>query len=165
MQLVLRLLARALPQGPLAMGEQTSIDIGDDQNTLRVRKDYRARVNFGVPWRVRGSVSRGNAGDIRFDLDFAYTDSAAKNGRPELKLAGVWRRQSGMRGLADAYTLAGWRVHRVDTVAEVAGGNTVLNNVAMTQPLQFATLGELRQRIEQRWDTGPRANKHFECRR
>ena len=140
-----------------------SVDIGDDQNALRVRKGSRARMDFGVPWRARGNVNRGNAGDIRFDLDFAYADREAKNGRAELKLAGVWQRQSGVRGLADAYSLTGWRVHRVDTVADVIGGNTVLRNVAMMEPLQFATLGELRQRIEQRWDTGPRAMKHFEC--
>ena len=165
LQLVLRLLARALPQGPLAMGEQMSVDIGDEQNPLRVRKDYRARMDFGVPWRARGSVNRGRAGDIRFDLDFAYAGGEAINGRSEIKLAGVWRHQSGVRGLADTFALAGWRVHRVDTVAEVAGGNAVLNNVATMRPLQFATLGEVRQRIEQRWDTGPRASKHFECTR
>ena len=165
LQLTLRLLARALPQGPVAMGEQMAIDVGDDQNTLRVRKDHRARMEFGAPWRARGNVHRGSGGDIRFDLDFAYGGSEAKTGHGALKLAGVWQRQSGLRALPDTFALAGWRVHRVDTVAEMVGGNTVLGNVAMTTPLQFATLGELRQRIEQRWDTGPRALKQFECKR
>ena len=36
LQLVLRLLARALPQGPLAVGERMSVDISDDKNALRV---------------------------------------------------------------------------------------------------------------------------------
>ena len=165
LQLTLRLLARALPQGPKDMGEQVTIDVGDDQNALRVRKDHRARMEFGAPWRARGNVHRGSGGDIRFEFDFAYGHSEAKNGRSALKLAGVWQQQSGMRSLADSFPLAGWRVHRVDTVAETVGGNTVLGNVAMTKPLKFATLGELRQRIEQRWDSGPRALKQFECKR
>jgi len=165
LQLVLRLLARALPRGPLAMGEPVNIDIGDDQSPLRVRKDFRTHMEFGVPWQARGTVNRGGAGDIRFDLDFAYVDGAPGKDRSGLKLAGEWRRQSGVRAWADAFPLAGWRVHRVDTVAEMIGGNTYMANVAVPVPLQFANLGELRQRIEQRWDSGPRARKHFECTR
>ena len=163
LQMALRLLARALPQGPSALGEQMDIDVDDDQNKLLLRKGPRARLEFNAPWRVRGGVARGEAGDIRFALDFTYGSGGAKNGRAGVKLAGLWRQQSGLRALDDAFALTGWRVHRVDTVAEVTGGNTVLENVAMARPLQFATLGELRRRIEQRWDTGPRAQKHFEC--
>jgi hypothetical protein len=122
-------------------------------------------MEFGVPWLAHGAVNRGSAGDIRFDLNFVYVNGEANKGRFELKLAGQWQRQSGVRALADTFPLAGWRVHRVDTVAEMIGGNTVLANVAMPAPLQFATLGELRQRIEQRWDSGPRARKQFECTR
>ena len=167
LQLALRLLARALPQGPQVFGEQMSIDTGDDQQKLQVRKGPRARLEFGPPWRVRGSVTRGEAGDIRFDMDFEYGNSEdkKKNGRAGLKLAGLWRQQSGVRALDDAFALTGWRVHRIDTVAQVTGGNTLLDIVAMPRPLQFATLGELRSRIERRWDSGPRAQRHFECSR
>ena len=144
-----------------------SIDTGDDQQKLQVRKGPRARLEFGPPWRVRGSVTRGEAGDIRFDMDFEYGNSEdkKKNGRAGLKLAGLWRQQSGVRALDDAFALTGWRVHRIDTVAQVTGGNTLLDIVAMPRPLQFATLGELRSRIERRWDSGPRAQRHFECSR
>ena len=44
LQLVLRLLARAMPQGLPALGAQTSIDVGDDKNTLRLRKGEYARA-------------------------------------------------------------------------------------------------------------------------
>jgi hypothetical protein len=165
LQLVLRLLARALPQGPLALAEPVSIDIGDDENPLRVRKDFRTHMEFGVPWHARGMVSGGSAGEARFDFNFDYANGAAGKGRFGLKLAGRWQRQSSVRAFADALPLAGWRVHRVDTVAETIGGNTMLASVAMPAPLQFATLGELRQRIEQRWDSGPHARQQFECTR
>lgn len=163
LQLVLRLLARALPQGPVAMEGEMSVDTGDEQARLLVRKGNRARMEFAAPWRVRGSANRDGAGAVRFDLEFVHGKGDGKSGPSVLKLAGLWQEQSGLRGLDDAFALTGWRVYRVDTVAEVTGGNTVLENVAMTRPLQFASLGELRRRIEQRWDSGARAARHFEC--
>lgn len=164
LQLVLRLLARALPQGLPATAAQAGIDIADDKNTLRVRKDYSARRDFGAPWHARGNVTRGADGEVRFDIILTYAADDAPGRRPELKLAGVWRQQSRMKAIDNAYPLAGWRVHRVDTIAEVVGGNTVLDPVAMTQVLQFATVGDVRARIGRWWDPDVKAPKRAECR-
>ena len=71
---------------------------------------------------------------------------------------------SRFKAIDNASNLAGWRVHRVDTVAEVVGGNTVFDPVAMTTPLQFATLGEVRARIGRWWDPDVKAPKRAECR-
>ena len=164
LQLVLRLLARALPQGPPAAATQAGVDLADDKNTLRLRKDYSARKDIGVPWRARGNLSSGADGDVRFDMVVTYVAHDAPGRQSELKLTGVWRQHSGLKAIDNAFALAGWRVHRVDTVAEVVAGNTVLDPVAMTQPLQFATVGDVRARIERWWDPDPKAPKRAECR-
>ena len=101
---------------------------------------------------------------MRFDLVLTYAAENAPGKQLELKLAGVWAQQSRMPVLDNAFSLAGWRVHRVDTVAEIVGGNTVLDSVSMATPLQFATLGDVRARIGRWWDPDAKAPKRAECR-
>lgn len=163
LQLLLRLLARAMPQGLPAIGTQTAIDVGDDKTTLRVRKGYSARKDFAAPWRARGSAARGSAGEIKFDLVLTYATENAPGKQSELKFAGVWQQDSRLKALDNEFSLAGWRVHRVDTIATVVGGNTVLDPVSMTTPMQFATLGDMRARIERWWDPNVKAPKRAEC--
>ena len=163
LQLALRLLSRALPQGLPTAGAQTAIDVGDDKNTLRVRKAHSARKDFGAPWHARGTAIRGAAGEVRFDLVLTYATENTPGKQSELKLAGVWQQESRVKAIDNGFALAGWRVHRVDTIAEVVGGNTVLDPVAMTTPLQFSTVGELRERIGHWWHTDAKAPKRAEC--
>ena len=163
LQLVLRLLARALPQGLPATAAQAGIDIADDKNTLRVRKNYSARKDIGAPWHARGTVSRAADGEVRFDMVLTYAADDAPGRQSELKLAGVWQQQSRVKAIDNAYPLAGWRVHRVDTIAEVVGGNTVLDPVAMTTPLQFATVGDVRARIGRWWNPDVKAPVRAVC--
>ena len=163
LQLVLRLLARAMPQGLPTAGPQISIDIADDKTTLRVRKGVSARRDFGAPWRARGSASRSTAGEVRFELGIMYAADNAAGAQRELKLTGVLDQASRMQAIDNAFSLAGWRVHRVDTVAEVVGGNTVFDSIAMTTPMQFATLGDVRARIGRWWNPDVKAPKRAEC--
>ena len=93
-----------------------------------------------------------------------YVGDEPPNRPSELKLAGLWEQQSRMQALDNAFNIAGWRVHRVDTVAEVVGGNTLLDMVAMSKPLSFANLGEVRASIGRWWDPSVKAPKHAECR-
>jgi hypothetical protein len=163
LQLALRLLARAMPQGLPAAGTQTSIDVSEDKNTLRVRRGNSARKDLGAPWRARGTASRGAAGEVRFDLVVTHAAENAPGRQSELKLAGVWEQQSRMTALDNAFDLTGWRVHRVDTIAEVVGGNTILDFDVKTAPQKFATLGDVRAAIGRWWDPDVKASKRTEC--
>ncbi len=162
LQLALRLLALALPDGLPSAGRDTAIDIGDEKNTLRLRKNYSARKDIGAPWRARGTV-RSTANEVRFDLVVAYTGDEPPHRQSELKLAGVWQQRSRMPRLDNSFDISGWRVHRVDIVSEVVGGNTVFDPVASPKPLDFATLGDLRASIGRGWDPDVKARQRMEC--
>ena len=162
LQLALRLLARAMPDGLPVAGSETAIDLSDDKNTLRLRKDYSARKDIGAPWRARG-VARRSPTDVRFDLAITYAGDDPPHRPVELKLAGVWEQQSRMPGLDNAFNVEGWRVHRVDAVPEIVGGNTYFDLAARTAPLSFATLGDLRASIGRGWDPNVKAAQRSEC--
>jgi hypothetical protein len=162
LQLALRLLARAMPGGLPAAGSETAIDVGDAKNTLRLRKHYSARKDIGAPWRARGTARR-SATDVRFDLIVTYTGDEPPHRQTELKLAGVWEQQSRMPRLDNTFNISGWRVHRVDMISELVGGNTVFDPVAGPKPLAFASLGEVRASIQRGWDPNVKATQRTEC--
>jgi hypothetical protein len=162
LQLVLRLLARAMPDGLPAAGSEAAVDTGDEKNTLRLRKDYSARKDIGAPWRVRGTARRSATG-VSFDLLVTYIGDAPPHLGSEMKLSGLWEQQSRMPALSDAFSVAGWRVHRVDVIPQLIGGNTVLDSVAKTTPLEFRTLGEVRETIGRWWDPDVKAPRRAEC--
>ena len=162
LQLALRLLARAMPDGLPVAGTETAIDLADATNTLRMRKGYSARKDIGAPWRARG-VARRSAAEVRFDLLITYAGDDPPHHPIELKLGGVWEQQSRMPGLDNSYNVGGWRVHRVDTIPEIAGGNTYYDPVARSAPLSFATLGDLRASIGRGWDPNVKAAQRAEC--
>ena len=163
LQVVLRLLGRALPEGPSSVTVNKKLDVADDKAPLRVRKGDSAQLEFGAPWRAQGSANPGGQGQIRFELAFNYADKARGGARSELKLSGIWQQLSRLRALDNKFSLAGWQVHRIDTLANIVGGNTTLSTVAHTQALQFATVGDLRSRIERWWSTDAGAPKKAQC--
>lgn len=162
LQLALRLLARAMPDGLPAAGSETAIDVGDEKNTLRLRKDFSARKDIGAPWRARGTARRMPTG-VRFNVTVSYAADYPAQRQTEIKLAGVWEQQTRMPALDNAFSIAGWRVHRVDTVTENVGGNTVPDSMAVANPLSFATLGDVRASIGRWWDPNVKAPQRTEC--
>ncbi len=162
LQLVLRLLARAMPEGLPPDGSETAIDIGDDKNTLRMRKDHSVRKDIGAPWRARGTARRTGS-DVRYDILVNYAGDNPPHPRMELKLAGLWSAQTRLPALDNALSLTGWRVHRVDVVSNQDGGNSVFDSVARSAPLSFATLGDVRAAIGRWWDSDVKALQRTEC--
>ena len=163
LQLVLRLLARAMPEGLPPAGADVALDTGDEKSTLRLRKAYSARKDIGAPWRARGNARRTGP-ELRFDLTLSYAGDTPPYGQQELKLAGLWSQQARMGAFDNGLNIADSRVHRVDTISEVVGGNTLFDEVANPTPQKFATLGELRAAIGRNWDRNTKAAQIFACR-
>ncbi len=163
LQMLLRLLARAVPEGPLAFGSDKLVEINEPAAVIRVRKGLEARRDFNAPWRVSGRIQRDGSGDIVFDLVFNYTGNDAKEARSELKLAGAWRQQSRVRSFEDAMEIADWRVFRIDPVPVTTGGNTQVESMSTTKPLRYATLGHLRRHIERSWSPNPKVAPITQC--
>ena len=160
LQLALRLIDRALPQGPQALAGESAIDVRDDLKPITV-KGSNSASEFLAPWQVRGKVARIAADQIRFDLVYSYTTAAAQGRRLEMTLAGVWHERSRVPAFANDMPLSGWRVYRVEPVGRMVGGAGVIDRKVAPQPMSFNTMGELRARIERAWN--PNARKQMDC--
>ena len=163
LQLVLRLLARAAPQGPSGAWADGVVEVRDDGNPIRVRKGYSVRRDFLAPWHARGRLAHTATGGAEFEFVLTHADGDAGERRSEVKLKGAWVQASRVRTFENAFALNGWKVHRLDMVINVVGGVGERETVAATTAQQFATLGDVRARIERIWSTAPRALRKMEC--
>lgn len=163
LQLLLRLLARAAPEGVAAMANDKPVEINEAAAAIRVRKGMEARRDFEAPWQARGRIKREAGGEIAFDLTFSHAGENAKDPRTELKLAGLWRQQSRVRTFEDATGIADWQVFRVNAVPVITAGNTHIESMSTTKPLRYATLGHLRRHIERSWSPNPKVAPIMEC--
>ena len=162
LQMLLRLLARALPEGPSAVAAGKRIELDEAAATLQVQKGQQTRLDFNAPWRLRGRVARdGDA--LAFELVFNHAAANVKDARSELTVSGQWRQQSAARSFADTTAIGDWRVFRVNPVPLTIGGHTRLEYMATTTPLRYATLGHLRRLIERGWSSNPKAAAIMEC--
>ena len=162
LQMLLRLLARAVPEGPAAVMAVKNLELDEAANPLQVQKGQMGRLDFNAPWRVRGRLTReGDA--LAFELVFNHAGANAQDARSELTLSGRWQRDSAARSFADSTAIADWRVFRVNPVPVTTGGHTRLESMVITTPLRYATLGHLRRHIERAWSPNPKVAAIMEC--
>jgi hypothetical protein len=163
LQMVLRLLARAAPEGPSAVGNDKLIEIAEPAVPIRVRKGSEARREFNAPWQARGRIRRETGGEIAYDIVLNHAGNNAQEARTELNLSGVWRQDSRAHSFDNSFDIADWQVYRVNPVPVVVGGNAQIESMATTKPLRYATLGHLRRHIERAWSPNPKVAPILEC--
>jgi hypothetical protein len=163
LQMLLRLLARAAPEGPVAFGGDKLVEISEPATAIRVRKGLEARRDFNAPWQARGRIRRDAGGEIAYEIVFNHAGDTAAAPRSELKLAGSWRQGSRAASFDSAFDIADWQVYRVNPVPVSSGGSTAFEMMAGSKPLRYATLGHLRRHIERAWSANPKVAPLLEC--
>lgn len=121
MQLTLRLLERASPAGPSAIGEATDVAVDDEISPIHLDSGG-AAGSFIAPWSVRGNIQPVGDSQRRFDLQFRFS-----TGNPGEELAGSMR-LSGLAEYADSEfplapssSLEGWQLNWRDEADPAAG--------------------------------------------
>jgi hypothetical protein len=163
LQLALKLLARALPQGAHAVAKMSTVDVSDEKNPVRVHKGNNVRRDYSAPWQAHVTTEHSASDGVKFKIFFSYTTNVAVAHNATISLEGVWQQASNMPTLEDAFSIEGWRVYRVNTVANTVGGNVHFDPMVVSLPLYFKTVGELRSRIERNWSKSLQARKQFTC--
>lgn len=162
LQLLLRLLARAAPEGPAAVAGERNAEFREPSAAIRVRKGMDVRLDFDAPWQARVRATRQTDGGIAFDVAFRYAGSKAAAPR-DLNMTGLWRQETLAHSFADAMAIADWQVFRVDPVPMTTGGNVRIEFTATTTPLHYETLGDLRRHIERSWSPNPKVARIMQC--
>ena len=72
LQLVLKILAYTVPEGPQGIKETKNIDFLESLKSIKVATAS-ASGKYGTPWKVKGSLVKDISGIIHFDLLFTYS--------------------------------------------------------------------------------------------
>ena len=134
-QLVIVLLAAALPGGPPAPGPPQHVRFAEKTNPIRIATAS-ASAEYGAPWTVTGSVTVPGA-NAPATYQLSFTCSAQGIART-MEFAGSAGNPNPPVEFPDSLKLAGWKLRRLGAAQEPSPGRT--------EPApKAATLGELRQ--------------------
>jgi hypothetical protein len=142
-QLVVRLLERASPKGPLHVRRSRTVRILEQDMDIYVATTS-AAGRFPVPWAVEGRVSRRAVDSVEYDLVFRPSphDPARAQERPHF--TGSWTKSETYAQFPDTMPLAGWKVYILGPKEVEENGLVRLDFGATAEKKTYATLGELR---------------------
>lgn len=161
LQLVVRLLERAVPGGPAAVRRELPIDLAEPKKSIKVSA-IGADGEFHAPWTLKGMVAGAAGAQVRFELEFVSAARARAAPWYETSVAGIWQNASPPLHLPDAMPLRGWRVYQLKPVTTPPGAVNVVG-VGTSAPMAFGNLGEVRQRARE-WAELNNRRARWQCR-
>jgi hypothetical protein len=139
-QLVIKLLAAALPDGPPQPGHSVHVSLQEKSRPIQVATSS-ASGEYNAPWTVDGTVTVPSIGaSAAFQLTFAYTDEKLNT----VQLVGTVGNPKPPLAIPDSFPLAGWIVHRLGRYQEQTPNGTKLDYGARPSSPAAKTVGELR---------------------
>lgn len=160
LQLVLRLLERAVPGGPSTITKNMQLEISERSRSLFVT-GIGADGEFVAPWTLRGTVGPAGKGSVKFELEFVSTVPRRANVRYESSIAGVWENSAPPIVFPDAMGLRGWQVYRIKSVVKPRGAMNVMG-LGTTAPMGFRSLGEVRRHVAE-WSDESARRSRWQC--
>lgn len=158
-QLVYRLLATALPDGPENFGKAAKIDYASEEIGMVV-KTQSSEAIIAAPWRVTGRVQRLADGAVEYDLkltsgDDGETADGGNTYNPSLS-GRVWKLAAAR--LDDSISLEGWKTYNVGVEIEASDGPAM---AAVSPADSYRTVAEVRRQLAANHAGEPDATKDF----
>jgi len=144
LQLVVDLLDRAIPGGPVALEGRRTVDIADGQIPLAIAAgDVNGMVP--APWALAGTVTRGSDSRVEFDLTLSFKAMLDGAKLAQMRLSGYWDKRPNAPVLPDSTKIEGWAVHLISHYSDANAGRA-LSGLRTTRVVNhFATLGAIRR--------------------
>ena len=161
LQLVLRLLERAVPPEPAGSLHERQIDLVESEKSIKVAA-IGADGEFHAPWTLKGFVAGASSGQVRFELEFVSAARSRATPWHETSVAGIWQNTAAALTLPDAMALRGWRAYQIRPVTTAHGAVNVVG-LGTSAPMAFANLGEVRRRARA-WSDQHSRRARWQCR-
>ncbi len=146
-QLTIRLLGRAFPEGPDSLRGLQPVKLTESREDLQIATPS-ASGDFPAPWSVDGTATKDKSGAVHFDLRFVST--APSDGKPSklsVRLKGSMERARSDLALRDDMPLDGWKVYGVGPQVKKRDGGTIYDYGAALQDNRYNTVAEVRKAI------------------
>lgn len=150
MQLLLKLLGHVAPDGPEAIKGRVAVDHSENNQPIRVTT-MSASGTFGTPWRAKGFLEKASDNAVTYEIQF----HSALNPENQYgaKMRGHWMKRN-QPLLEDDMSLEGWKFYTIGPYTKQFESGTMLDYGAQQTKVTSATIGALRQLIQQK-DNAP----------
>lgn len=162
MQLVLRLLDRVFPGGPVSVPRERRIDRHETIGIKYATPSADGRIP--APWNLTGTVARTPKGVVAYDLVLEYPAESRAPGGSKQKMHMVGElAESREPVFDDESSLVGWTAYGVGPQEEQAGNATILDYGAKRQDRSsFRTVGDVRTYLADEFSPGkPDSTRDF----
>ncbi|REK06279.1 MAG: hypothetical protein DWQ36_13785 [Acidobacteria bacterium] len=143
-QLVVSLLAQAVPEGPEELVASRVVDVAEVERAIRIGTQS-ASGGFSPPWSVEGEVE--STGSSQFEYSLTFTYSIGPGETAGMHLSGSWSRRPEGSSLEDSLDIQGWSLHTIGPFSVEQEGVTIFDFGAQASSLEVRTLGELRKAL------------------
>lgn len=150
MQLLLRLVAIVLPDGPADITGQSDINHTEKNEEIRVSTPSASGV-YGTPWTAKGSMKKEASGEVFYDIHF---QSLIRDGEHyRVHITGSLA-NTNLIPLPDEKSLKGWKIYSIGPYKREYQDSTVYDYGAQPISDTFETVSGLREEIGNRGNTG-----------
>ena len=150
-QLPIQLLSRAFQRGPASVAARQAVDVNEATEDIYIstvkfgpggNSWSGAEANYPAPWKLSGVVQRIRPELVQYDLTFSFS---AEGSVKSFQISGKLENLSAAFQLPDAFSLRGWKVHRLGPNTEKTTNGTIADDGAKSAGESLKTLGDLRK--------------------
>ena len=161
LQLTLKLLKKAFPDGPQSISEDMNIDIASDGKAIKVNTPT-ASANFSSPWLAKGILKKEIGDRISFDIKFNAANAINSFQSYAVHFSGVWQIDKSAAVFPDTMPLKDWQFYSIGPLNRNFGDASLIE-FGVRKRDGFATLGELRKHIAKGWATEIPGKNKYQC--
>ncbi len=137
LQLVTKLLGRAIPEGPATIKSAQHVDFSDSNTGVQIATPSAGGM-MSAPWRVVGELKRGQSDSVDFDLAFTFPSREGK-GTTTLSFSGKLFNTANTK-VDDQMQSATWNLFGVGPQSRKQGGSTIIDYSAAPETSTYKTV-------------------------
>jgi len=148
LQLVVRLLGRAFPDGPASIKATQPVDYSDSKTSIQIATPS-ADALLQAPWHVKGALGKVQSGAVHFDLTFAFAGTGIGESERDNaeELSGELSNISNAK-IDDKLSLEKWDVFGVGPQARKQNGSTIVDYSAAPEATTYRNVADVRKKLE-----------------
>jgi hypothetical protein len=144
LQLVMKLLGRALPNGPGTIAVSRKVDHEDAKAGVQIATPS-AEGMIEAPWRVVGELKRASDDVVEYDLTLTFP-SKQNQETGTISLSGKLFRTNNAN-IDDQLSLASWNVFGVGPQSRKQDGATIIDYNAAPETTRYKTVADVRKKL------------------
>jgi hypothetical protein len=144
LQLVTKLLGRAIPDGPATINSDQHVDFSDSETGVQIATPSAGGM-MQAPWRVVGELKRTQDDGVAFDLAFTFPSEEGK-GTTTMSFSGKLFNAANTK-IDDQMQLGTWNLFGVGPQSRKQGDATIIDYSAAPETSTYKIVADVRKKL------------------